>query len=105
MEKRVTGSIVASALPSPAGASMAATPIIATEGLSFFGVSISDWVYVLVGIFYAISAVHVAYKIYVRHRWAKENLGKTKSENAPQRKQNSDDVFVKLLKAENDRDD
>ena len=38
------------------------------------GVSISDWVYVAVFCFYFLSALHVVYKIWVRHKWVKQNL-------------------------------
>lgn len=103
MDKKVSGAVVSSALPTPAGASMAATPIIATEGLSFFGVSIADWVYVLVAIFYAISAVHVAHKIYVRHRWARQNLVETKDGVVNINKRVSDDVLQKLIEADKNR--
>ena len=74
MEKKVSGAIVTSALPSPSNASLTATPIVATEGLNFMGVSISDWVYVAVFCFYFLSALHVVYKIWVRHKWVKQNL-------------------------------
>lgn len=74
MDKKVSGTIVASALPSPTNASAAAAPIVATEGLSVLGVNISDWVYIAVFSFYFISAIHVIYKIWVRHRWVKQNL-------------------------------
>lgn len=104
MDKKVSGTIVASALPSPTNASAAAAPIVATEGLSVLGVNISDWVYIAVFVFYAISAIHIAYKIYVRHKWVKQNLDKQKSEDTTQ-KRSSDDVFVKLIQAENKRDD
>ena len=30
--------------------------------------------YILAGIFYLVSAIHIIYKIYVRHAWVKKNL-------------------------------
>lgn len=104
MDKKVSGTIVASALPSPTNAGAAATPFIATEGLSIMGVTISDWVYIAVFVFYAISAIHIAYKIYVRHKWVKQNLDQPKSESVTA-KRNSDDVFTKLIEAEKRRQD
>lgn len=105
MDKKVSGAIVASAMPSPTNASAAAAPIVATEGLSIMGVNISDWVYIAVFVFYAISAIHIAYKIYVRHKWVKQNLNKPKSEDTASQKRSSDDVWVKLIEAEIKRDD
>lgn len=71
MEKRV-GAAVASSLPSPTVAGATAAPIVGIEGLEFLGISVSDWMYILAGLFYLVSAIHVLYKIYVRHEWAKE---------------------------------
>lgn len=73
MEKRVVAA-VSSSLPSPTMAGATAAPIVGIEGLNFCGVSVSDWMYILAGIFYLVSAIHVIYKIYVRHEWAKKNL-------------------------------
>lgn len=73
MEKRVVAA-VSSSLPSPTMAGATAAPIVGIEGLNFCGVSVSDWMYVLAGVFYLVSAIHVIYKIYVRHEWAKKNL-------------------------------
>lgn len=73
MEKRV-GAAVASSLPSPTVAGATAAPIVGIEGLEFLGISVSDWMYILAGLFYLVSAIHVLYKMYVRHEWAKENL-------------------------------
>lgn len=73
MEKRV-GAAVVSSLPSPTVAGATAAPIVGIEGLEFLGVSVSDWMYIAAVLFYLISAVHVLYKMYVRHEWAKENL-------------------------------
>ena len=73
MEKRVVAA-VSSSLPSPTMAGATAAPIVGIEGLNFLGVSVSDWMYILAGIFYLISAIHVIYKIYVRHEWVKKNL-------------------------------
>ena len=74
MEKRV-GAAVVSSLPSPTVAGATAAPIVGIEGLNFLGVSVSDWMYILAGVFYLVSAIHVIYKIYVRHEWVKKNLG------------------------------
>lgn len=73
MEKRV-GAVVASSLPSPTVAGATAAPIVGIEGANFLGVSVSDWMYILAGVFYFVSAVHVIYKIYVRHKWVEKNL-------------------------------
>ena len=73
MKKRV-GAVVASSLPSPTVAGATAAPIVGIEGANFLGVSVSDWMYILAGIFYFVSAVHVIYKIYVRHKWVEKNL-------------------------------
>ena len=74
MEKKVSSTIVSASLPSTTNAGLAAAPIVTTEGLSFLGVSVSDWVYLAVFAFYALSALHVIYKIWVRHRWVQLNL-------------------------------
>ena len=66
MEKRVVAA-VSSSLPSPTMAGATAAPIVGIEGLNFLGVSVSDWMYILAGVFYLVSAIHVIYKIYVRH--------------------------------------
>lgn len=73
MEKRVVAA-VSSSLPSPTVAGATAAPIVGIEGLNFCGVSVSDWMYILAGVFYLVSAIHVIYKIYVRHEWVKKNL-------------------------------
>lgn len=73
MEKRVVAA-VSSSLPSPTMAGATAAPIVGIEGLNFCGVSVSDWMYILAGVFYLVSAIHVIYKIYVRHEWVKKNL-------------------------------
>lgn len=73
MEKRVVAA-VSSSLPSPTMAGATAAPIVGIEGLNFLGVSVSGWMYILAGIFYLVSAIHVIYKIYVRHEWVKKNL-------------------------------
>lgn len=73
MEKRVVAA-VSSSLPSPTVAGATAAPIVGIEGLNFCGVSVSDWMYILAGLFYLVSAIHVIYKIYVRHEWVKKNL-------------------------------
>lgn len=73
MEKRVVAA-VSSSLPSPTMAGATAAPIVGIEGLNFCGVSVSDWMYILAGLFYLVSAIHVIYKIYVRHEWVKKNL-------------------------------
>lgn len=73
MERRVVAA-VSSSLPSPTMAGATAAPIVGIEGLNFCGVSVSDWMYILAGVFYLVSAIHVLYKIYVRHEWVKKNL-------------------------------
>lgn len=73
MEKRVVAA-VSSSFPSPTIAGATAAPIVGIEGLNFCGVSVSDWMYILAGVFYLVSAIHVIYKIYVRHEWVKKNL-------------------------------
>lgn len=73
MEKRVVAA-VSSSLPSPTMAGATAAPIVGIEGLNFLGVSVSDWMYILAGVFYLVSALHVLYKMYVRHKWVKKNL-------------------------------
>ena len=73
MEKRVVAT-VSSSLPSPTMAGATAAPIVGIEGLNFLGVSVSDWMYILAGVFYLVSALHVLYKMYVRHKWVKKNL-------------------------------
>ena len=73
MEKRVVAA-VSSSLPSPTMAGATAAPIVGIEGLNFCGVPVSDWMYILAGVFYLVSAIHVIYKIYVRHEWVKKNL-------------------------------
>lgn len=73
MEKRVVAA-VSSSLPSPTMAGATAAPLVGIEGLNFCGVSVSDWMYILAGLFYLVSAIHVIYKIYVRHEWVKKNL-------------------------------
>lgn len=73
MERRVVVA-VSSSLPSPTMAGATAAPIVGIEGLNFCGVSVSDWMYILAGVFYLVSAIHVIYKIYVRHEWVKKNL-------------------------------
>lgn len=73
MERRVVAA-VSSSLPSPTMAGATAAPIVGIEGLNFCGVSVSDWMYILAGLFYLVSAIHVIYKIYVRHEWVKKNL-------------------------------
>ena len=73
MEKRVVAA-VSSSLPSPTMAGATAAPLVGIEGLNFLGVSVSDWMYILAGLFYFVSAIHVIYKIYVRHEWVKRNL-------------------------------
>ena len=73
MEKRVVAA-VSSSLPSPTMAGATAAPLVGIEGLNFLGVSVSDWMYILAGLFYLVSAIHVIYKIYVRHEWVKKNL-------------------------------
>ena len=73
MEKRVVAA-VSSSLPSPTMAGATAAPLVGIEGLNFLGVSVSDWMYILAGLFYFVSAIHVIYKIYVRHEWVKKNL-------------------------------
>lgn len=73
MEKRVVAA-VSSSLPSPTVAGATAAPIVGIEGLNFLGVSVSDWMYILAGLFYLVSALHVLYKMYVRHKWVKKNL-------------------------------
>ena len=73
MERRIVAA-VSSSLPSPTMAGATAAPIVGIEGLNFCGVSVSDWMYILAGVFYLVSAIHVIYKIYVRHEWVKKNL-------------------------------
>lgn len=73
MEKRVVAA-VSSSLPSPTMAGATAAPIVGIEGLNFLGVSVSDWMYILAGVFYLVSALHVLYKMYVRHKWVKKNI-------------------------------
>ena len=73
MEKRVVAA-VSSSLPSPTMAGATAAPLVGIEGLNFCGVSVSDWMYILAALFYLVSAIHVIYKIYVRHEWVKKNL-------------------------------
>ena len=73
MEKRVVAA-VSSSLPTPTMAGATAAPWVGIEGLNFLGVSVSDWMYILAGLFYFVSAIHVIYKIYVRHEWVKKNL-------------------------------
>ena len=73
MEKRVVAA-VSSSLPSPTMAGATAAPLVGIEGLNFLGVSVSDWMYILAALFYLVSAIHVIYKIYVRHEWVKKNL-------------------------------
>ena len=73
MEKRVVAA-VSSSLPSPTMAGATAAPIVGIEGLNYLGESESDWMYIHAGIIYLVSAIHVIYKIYVRHAWVKKNL-------------------------------
>lgn len=98
MEKRV-GAVVASSLPSPTTAGVTAAPIVGIEGANFLGVSVSDWMYILAGIFYFVSAVHVIYKIYVRHEWAKKNLDGDGIVKVTQVVDNSD-IAAKVIVAE-----
>lgn len=102
MEKRVMGAAVSSSLPSPSLAAGSAAPIFGVEGLQFFGVSIADWVYLLVAIFYFVSAIHVVYKIYVRHQWANANLNKDGIVNVRQVVDNSS-VNAKIVVSERKR--
>lgn len=102
MEKRVMGAAVPSSLPSPGLAAGSAAPIVGVEGLQFFGVSIADWVYLLVAIFYFVSAIHVVYKIYVRHQWAKANINRDGIVNVRQVVDNSS-VNAKIVVAERKR--
>lgn len=98
MEKRV-GAVVASSLPSPTTAGVTAAPIVGIEGANFLGVSVSDWMYILAGIFYFVSAVHVIYKIYVRHEWVKKNLDGDGIVKVTQVVDNSD-IAAKVIVAE-----
>ena len=98
MEKRV-GAVVASSLPSPTTAGVTAAPIVGIEGANFLGVSVSDWMYILAGIFYFVSAVHVIYKIYVRHEWVKKNLDSDGVVKITQVVDNSD-IAAKVIVAE-----
>ena len=101
MEKMVSGAIVSSSLPSTTNASLAAAPIVTTEGLSFLGVSVSDWVYLAVFAFYALSALHVVYKIWVRHRWVRQNLDTPKDGIVKvSRIINNSELIPKILEAE-----
>lgn len=102
MEKRVAGAVVSSSLPSPTVAAGSAAPIVSVEGLEFFGVAIADWVYLLVAVFYFVSAIHVIYKIYVRHEWAKINLQKDGIVQVRQVVDNSS-VNAKIVVAERKR--
>ena len=98
MEKRV-GSVVDSSLPSPTTAGVTAAPLVGIEGMNFFGVSVSDWMYILAGLFYLVSAIHVIYKIYVRHEWVKKNLEGDGVVKVTQVVDNSD-IAAKVIVAE-----
>ena len=98
MEKRVVAA-VSSSLPSPTMAGATAAPLVGIEGLNFCGVSVSDWMYILAGLFYLVSALHVLYKMYVRHEWAKENLHKDGIVKVTQVVDNSN-VAAKVIVAE-----
>ena len=98
MEKRV-GAAIVSSLPSPTVAGATAAPIVGIEGLEFLGVSVSDWMYILAGLFYLVSALHVLYKMYVRHEWAKENLHKDGIVKVTQVVDNSD-IVGKIVTAQ-----
>lgn len=102
MEKRVVAA-VSSSLPSPTMAGATAAPIVGIEGLNFLGVSVSDWMYILAGVFYLVSALHVLYKMYVRHKWAKENLHKDGIVKVTQVVDNSN-VAAKVIVAERKRE-
>ena len=102
MEKRV-GAAVVSSLPSPTVAGATAAPIVGIEGLEFLGVSVSDWMYILAGLFYLVSAIHVIYKMYVRHEWAKENLHKDGIVKVTQVVDNSN-IAAKVIVAERKRE-
>lgn len=98
MEKRVVAA-VSSSLPSPTMAGATAAPIVGIEGLNFCGVSVSDWMYILAGVFYLVSAIHVIYKIYVRHEWVKKNLDSDGIVKVTQVVDNSD-VVGKIITAQ-----
>lgn len=98
MEKRVVAA-VSSSLPSPTVAGATAAPIVGIEGLNFLGISVSDWMYILAGLFYLVSAIHVIYKIYVRHEWVKKNLDKSGILEVTQIVDNSD-IAAKVIVAE-----
>ena len=98
MEKRVVAA-VSSSLPSPTVAGATAAPIVGIEGLNFLGISVSDWMYILAGLFYLVSAIHVIYKIYVRHEWVKKNLDKSWILEVTQIVDNSD-IAAKVIVAE-----
>ena len=98
MEKRV-GAAVVSSLPSPTVAGATAAPIVGIEGLNFCGVSVSDWMYILAGLFYLVSAIHVLYKIYVRHEWVKKNLDSNGIVKVTQVVDNSD-IVGKIVTAQ-----
>lgn len=102
MEKRVVAA-VSSSLPSPTVAGATAAPIVGIEGLNFLGVSVSDWMYILAGLFYLVSAIHVIYKMYVRHEWAKENLHKDGIVKVTQVVDNSN-IAAKVIVAERKRE-
>ena len=102
MEKRVVAA-VSSSLPSPTVAGATAAPIVGIEGLNFLGVSVSDWMYILAGLFYLVSALHVLYKMYVRHEWAKENLHKDGIVKVTQVVDNSN-IAAKVIVAERKRE-
>ena len=98
MEKRVVAA-VSSSLPSPTMAGATAAPIVGIEGLNFCGVSVSDWMYILAGVFYLVSAIHVIYKIYVRHEWVKKNLDSDGIVKVTQVVDNSD-IVGKIITAQ-----
>ena len=101
MEKKVSSTIVSASLPSTTNAGLAAAPIVTTEGLSFLGVSVSDWEYLAVFAFYALSALHVIYKIWVRHRWVQQNLDAPKDGIVKvSRIINNSELIPKILEAE-----
>ena len=102
MEKRVVAA-VSSSLPSPTVAGATAAPIVGIEGLNFLGVSVSDWMYILAGLFYLVSALHVLYKMYDRHEWAKENLHKDGIVKVTQVVDNSN-IAAKVIVAERKRE-
>ena len=102
MEKRVVAA-VSSSLPSPTVAGATAAPIVGIEGLNFLGVSVSDWMYILAGLFYLVSAIHVIYKMYVRYEWAKENLHKDGIVKVTQVVDNSN-IAAKVIVAEQKRE-